>query len=164
MYVGHLQLSNVISVKYIMRESGGDGGQNQRYFRVQQTTRAVDQPDDADRLLQLVHRQLDEKEEEEKKKRRIVRESDEGIEVSAWLDRTQWIRHLEGRDKIAIALHIKPAGSEEHGLQEVEKSIIRLVEQARQTILQKKVSIFTLQRLESFQLDQDAEKPNNYAG
>jgi superfamily II DNA helicase RecQ len=131
----------------------------QRYFRVRQTTEADDQPGYADKLRQLVHRQLDEKEEEEEEKRRIVRESDEGTEVSAWLDRTEWIRHLEGQDKSDIAQLVKPAQQEEQELQEVEKSVVRLVEQARQTILQKKVSIFALQRLESFQPGQDAQKP-----
>ncbi len=131
----------------------------QRYFRVQQTTSAVDQSDYADRLLELIHRQLDEKEEEEEEKRRIIRESDEVTEVSAWLDRTEWIRHLEGWDKSKIAQLVKPAQQEEQELREVENSVVRLVEQARQTILQKKVSVFTLQRLESFQPGRDAQKP-----
>jgi superfamily II DNA helicase RecQ len=126
---------------------------------VQQTTSAVDQSDYADRLLELVHRQLDEKEEEEEEKRRIIRESDEVTEVSAWLDRTEWIRHLEGWDKSKIAQLVKPAQQEEQELREVENSVVRLVEQARQTILQKKVSVFTLQRLESFQPGRDAQKP-----
>ncbi|KAH0558841.1 hypothetical protein GP486_004520 [Trichoglossum hirsutum] len=150
-----------------MRQLEEDAGQKQLYRKLYgvnafspQTTEADDQqPDDADRLLQLVHRQLDEKEEEKEEKRRIVRESDEGTEVSAWLDRTQWIRHLEGQDKSDVVQLVKSAKQEEEDLQEVEKSVERLVEQARQTIVQKKVSIFTLQRLESFQPGQDAQKP-----
>lgn len=128
----------------------------QRYFRVQQT---IQQEDDDDEQLRQVHQQLDEKEKEEEEKRRIVKDSDEVTEVSAWLDRTQWIRHLEGQDKSDIAQLVKPAQQDEEELREVEKSVVRLVEQARQTILQKKVNIFTLQRLESFQPGQDAQKP-----
>src|SRR5579862_514407 len=133
-------------------------GVGQRYFRVQQVVHSQDNDNMTDNVSQLVHQQLDEKEKIEKEKRNIIRDGEE-TEVSSWLDRTQWIRHLEGQDKATVVQWIRPAQSEEVELQEVEKSIERIVEQGRQTILQKKVSIFVLQRLESFQPGQDAQKP-----
>lgn len=132
----------------------------QRYFPVRQTNQAVSLPGDTTgRLLQLVHRQLDQKERIVKEKRQIVKDSEDATEVSPWLERTQWIRHLEGQDKAAMAQLVKPAQAEEPELQEVEKSLKRLVEKARQTVLQKKVSSFALHRIQSFQPGQDAEKP-----
>lgn|ERR1700748_2390704 len=110
-------------------------------------------------LLQLVHRQLDQKEKVIQEKRQVIKDSDELTEVSPWLERTQWLRHLEGQDKTTMAQLVKPAGAEEAVLQEVERSLKRLVEKARQTILQKKVSTFTLHRVESFHTGQDAQKP-----
>jgi len=115
--------------------------------------------DSTARLLQLVHRQLDQKEKIEHEKRRIVKDSEDTTEVSSWLERTQWIRHLEGQDKATLLQLVKPMQIEEQELQEVEKSVKRLVEEAQQTILHKKVSIFTLHRLQSFQPGQDAPKP-----
>lgn len=132
----------------------------QYYFSVQQTRQLEGPPTNtATRLLQLVHRQLDQKEKVVQEKRQLVRDAEDPTEVSPWLERTQWIRHLEGQDKAAVVQLIKPAGNEELKLQEVEKSIKRLIEKARQTILQKKVSTFTLHRLQSFHPSQDAQKP-----
>jgi hypothetical protein len=106
-----------------------------------------------------VHRQLDQKEKVEQDKRQTIKDSDERTEISPWLERTQWIQHLEGQDKATIVQLVKPAGTEELELQEVEKSVARLVKQAKEIIVQRKVSVFTLQRLESFQVGQDAPKP-----
>jgi hypothetical protein len=129
-----------------------------RYFRVQRISRLANS-EARHTLLQLVHRQLDEKERKEQEKRCIIRESDNATEISPWLERTEWIYHLARQDKSAMVKLIRPAQNEELELQEVQKSIIRLVEKARETVLQRRVSIFTLQRLESFQSGQDAPKP-----
>jgi putative sterol carrier protein len=132
----------------------------QNYFQVQRTNQLDDTPNHTSAsLLQLVHRQLDQKEKDIKEKRKTVRDGEDITEVSPWLERTQWIRHLEGQEKASMVQLVKPAQTEELLLQEVEKSLGRLVEKAQQTILQKKVSIFTLQRVESFQPGQDAPKP-----
>ncbi|KAH0543333.1 hypothetical protein GP486_008582, partial [Trichoglossum hirsutum] len=119
-------------------------GVGRHFFEVQQTNQQATQisTDTTTRLLQLVHRQLDQKEKIIKEKRQAIRDSDDLTEVSSWLDRTQWIRHLEGQDKATIVKLINPAREEELELQYVEKSLERLVEKARQTILQKKVNTF----------------------
>jgi superfamily II DNA helicase RecQ len=109
-------------------------------------------------LLQLVHRRLNQKEKAEQDKRKAVRDSDEVTEISPWLEKTEWIRHLEGKDKATMATLVKPAEVAELELQEVEKSLKRLVEKARQTILQKKVSMFLLHRAESYEAGQDSHK------
>jgi Orsellinic acid/F9775 biosynthesis cluster protein D len=128
------------------------------FFQIQETNQSVIS-ETVLTLLQLVHRQLDQKEKIEQEKRQLVKETDDKTETSPWLERTQWIEHLQGQDKITIVRLVKPAGIEDPDMQEIEKSVVRLVEKARQTVLQKKVSIFTLQRLESFQASQDASKP-----
>jgi hypothetical protein len=140
-------------------------GVGRHFFQVQQTNQvAADQlPTDENQLLQLVYRQLDQKEKIIQEKRQIIRDSEDVTEVSPWLERTQWIRHLEGQDKATMVQLVRPAvqrgDDEELELQEVEKSVKRLVEKARQTILQKKVSTFTLHRVQSFHASQDAQKP-----
>ncbi|KAH0551515.1 hypothetical protein GP486_007269 [Trichoglossum hirsutum] len=106
-----------------------------------------------------VHRQLDQKEKTIEEKRQAIRDSDDPTEVSSWLDRTQWIRHLEGQDKATVAKLINPAREEELELQYMEKSLERLVEKARQTILQKKVSTFVLHRIQNFYAGEDSHKP-----
>ncbi|KAH0542813.1 hypothetical protein FGG08_002861 [Glutinoglossum americanum] len=130
------------------------------FFEVQQTNRVVQQPsDDMTGLLSLVHRQLDQKEKVIEQKKQAIKDSEDATEVSSWLDRTQWIRHLEGQNKATVAKLVNPAGDEELELQYVEKSLARLVEKARQTILQKKVSTFTLHRVQNFHAGEDSHKP-----
>jgi hypothetical protein len=106
-----------------------------------------------------VHRQLDQKEKIVQEKRKIVRDAEDITEVSPWLERTQWIRHLEGQDKATMAQLVKPAQDNELKLQAIEKSFERLVKKAQQTIVQKKVSTFILHRVESFQVGEDSQKP-----
>ncbi|KAH0553344.1 hypothetical protein GP486_006568 [Trichoglossum hirsutum] len=135
-------------------------GVGQHFFQVQQTNQAVNPPTNGSaRLLQLVHRQLEQKKKIIQQKKQVIRDSEDATEVSSWLERTQWIRHLEGQNRVAMAQLIKSVDIEELELQEMEKSIKRLVEKARQTILQKRASTFTLHRVQSFQPGQDAQKP-----
>ncbi|KAH0565678.1 hypothetical protein GP486_000934 [Trichoglossum hirsutum] len=135
-------------------------GVGRHFFQVQQTNQSDESwTDTSTQLRQLVYRQLEQKERTVQKKRQLIRDAEDSTEVSPWLERTQWIRHLEGQDRAAIAQLVKPADTEELEFQEMEKSVKRLVEKARQTILQKKVSTFTLHRVQSFQTGQDAEKP-----
>ncbi|KAI9760300.1 MAG: hypothetical protein M1840_002562 [Geoglossum simile] len=118
-----------------------------------------DMVDTATRLLQVVHQQLDQREKTVQEKRQVIRESDEMTEVSPWLERTQWIHHLEEQDRGEVIKLIRATKDEELELQEVEKSLKRLIEKARQTIVQKKVSTFTLHRVQSFQSGEDSNKP-----
>lgn len=135
-------------------------GVGRYFFEVQQTNQAVQQPaDNTARLLSLVHRQLDQKEKVVQQKKQVIRDNEDTTEVSSWLDRTQWVRHLEGQDRATMAKLINPARDEELKLQHVEKSLVRLVEKARQTVLQKKVSTFMLHRIQSFHGGQDSHKP-----
>ncbi|KAH0553155.1 hypothetical protein GP486_006660 [Trichoglossum hirsutum] len=132
----------------------------QHYFPVQQTHQADNlSTNTTTQLLHLVHRQLDQKEKVIQEKKQLVRDAEDATEVSPWLERTQWIRHLERQDKASMIQLIKPAQVNEMELKEVEKSLKRLVEKARQTILQRKISTFMLHRLESFHSGQDAAKP-----
>ncbi|KAH0537764.1 hypothetical protein FGG08_005512, partial [Glutinoglossum americanum] len=130
------------------------------YFEVQKTNQINKSlSDTTTELLQLIHQQLDEKERVIEQKKQAVKDSDDLTEVSSWLDRTQWIRHLEGQDKATVAKLVNQAGDKELELQYVEKSLVRLVEKARQTILQKKVSTFMLHRVENFHAGEDSHKP-----
>jgi putative sterol carrier protein len=137
----------------------------QHYFKVQQTNQQstqqlIQQPNDTStQRLQLVHRQLDQKEKIIEQKKQAIRDSDDPTEVSSWLERTQWIRHLEGQDRGIIVKLIGVASNEELEIQYLEKSLNRLIEKARQTILQKKISTFTLHRVQSFQSGEDSHKP-----
>ncbi|KAH0551483.1 hypothetical protein GP486_007303 [Trichoglossum hirsutum] len=135
-------------------------GVGRHFFQVQQTNQSDNPPTDATaQLLHLVHRQLDQKEKVIQEKKQLIRDAEDVTEVSPWLERTQWIRHLEGQDKASMVQLIKPAQVDEMELKEVEKSLKRLVEKARQTILQRRISTFMLHRLESFHSGQDAAKP-----
>jgi hypothetical protein len=54
---------------------------------------------------------------------------------------------------------VEPARDIEPELQEVEKSLKRLVEKARQTVLRRKVNIFTLYRIQNLQIGKDSNEP-----
>jgi Orsellinic acid/F9775 biosynthesis cluster protein D len=82
----------------------------QRYFQVQQTQQTTEPGSE---LLQLVHQQLDQKEKVEQDKRQIIKDTAWETEVSSWLDRTQWITHLEGQDKATIVQLVKSVQPEE---------------------------------------------------
>jgi superfamily II DNA helicase RecQ len=137
-------------------------GVGRHFFEVRQTNQeSTSVPTETTtRLLQLVHRQLDQKDRTVEEKKQAIRDSDDATEVSSWLDRTQWIRHLEGQDRAVVIQLVSPAKEDEElELRYVEKSLERLVEKARQTILQKKVSTFTLHRVQNFHAGEDSHKP-----
>jgi len=111
---------------------------------VQQTNQLANLPTDTtERLLQLVYQQLDQKQKVIEEKKQVIKDSDNLTEVSSWLERTQWIRHLAGQNRVAMAQLVNRPRDEELGLQYVEKSLNRLVEKSRQTIIQVKL-IFLL--------------------
>ncbi|KAH7418857.1 hypothetical protein BKA64DRAFT_717485 [Cadophora sp. MPI-SDFR-AT-0126] len=73
-------------------------------------------------------------------------------EQSAWLQTTEWVRYLQGHDLEAAARLIAlPHSSEpEPDLVSILASLDRLVEQARDSVLQGKVNAFDQQRINSF--------------
>ena len=110
---------------------------------MQQTNQPANPPTDTtERLLQLVHQQLDQKQKVIEEKKQVIKDSDNLTEVSSWLECTQWIRHLAGQNRVTIAQLVNRPGDKELGLQYVEKSLERLVEKSRQTIIQVK-SLFS---------------------
>jgi Orsellinic acid/F9775 biosynthesis cluster protein D len=129
----------------------------QHYFQVQQTSRPTN-TEGIPSLLQLIHQQLDQEEKLEQEKRNVVKNTADATEISPWLEKTEWIRHLEGQNKAAIVQLVKPAKPEELGLKEVEKSLDRLVRKAMQTILKKKVSMFLLHRAKSYEAGKDSRE------
>ena len=74
------------------------------------------------------------------------------LEQSAWLQTTEWVRYLQGHDLEAAArLIVLPRSSEpEPDLVAILDSFDRLVEQARDSVLQGKVNAFDQQRINSF--------------
>ncbi|KAI9770891.1 MAG: hypothetical protein M1839_003011 [Geoglossum umbratile] len=106
-----------------------------------------------------IHWQPAQKEKPIQEKKQFLKDSDEPTEISPWLKQTQWLRHLEGQYKMTMSQLVKPDQAEEPELQEVEKILKQLTEKARQTVLRKKVSTFTLHPIESFQAGQDSWKP-----
>jgi len=106
---------------------------------VQQTNQPANpSTNTTERLLQLVHQQLDQKQKVIEEKKQVIKDNDNLTEVSSWLERTQWIWHLAGQNRVAIAQLVNRPRDEELGLQYVEKSLERLVEKSRQTIIQVK--------------------------
>lgn len=73
-------------------------------------------------------------------------------EQSAWLQTTEWVRYLQGHNLEAAARLINlPRSSEpEPDLVSILDSFDRLVEQARDSVLQGKINAFDQQRINSF--------------
>jgi hypothetical protein len=74
------------------------------------------------------------------------------LEQSAWIQTTEWIRYLQGHDiEAAARLIALPHSSEpEPDLVAILASFDRLIEQARDSVLQGKVNAFDQQRINSF--------------
>jgi hypothetical protein len=73
-------------------------------------------------------------------------------EQSAWLQTTEWVRYLQGHDLEAAArlIALPHASEPEPDLVAILDSLDRLVEQARDSVLQGKVNAFDQQRINSF--------------
>jgi hypothetical protein len=73
-------------------------------------------------------------------------------ELSTWLQTTEWVRYLQGHDLEAAArlIALPDPGLPEPGLVAILESLDRLVEQARDSIVQGKVNAFDQQRINSF--------------
>jgi hypothetical protein len=134
-------------------------GKGTRYFAVASTNQSCSHrpATELEAIVKEVELQLDEKQKIIEKKKQVIMESDNPTEVSSWLERTQWIRHLEGQERAKIAVTADLPIAEEPILQEITKSIEQLIQMAQQTVLQKKVSSFALHRINSFQPNIDKE-------
>jgi hypothetical protein len=73
-------------------------------------------------------------------------------ELSTWLQTTEWVRYLQGHDLGAAArlTALPDPGLPEPGLVAILDSLDRLVEQARDSIVQGRVNAFDQQRINSF--------------
>lgn len=71
---------------------------------------------------------------------------------SAWLQTTEWVRYLQGHDLDAAAqlIALRHPSEPEPGLVAILDSFDRLIEQARDSVLQGKINAFDQQRINSF--------------
>jgi RecQ family ATP-dependent DNA helicase len=132
--------------------------QGRRYFAVATPIEMVNVASQLDQLRAQAKEKLDICTASLKEKQRIIAEG-ERTEVNSWLDATEWITHLAGRDRMEMAKKVSLPKDGESVLSMVSESIQRLVMMARQTVMQKKVNKFELTTMNGFQKGVESNRP-----
>lgn len=82
------------------------------------------------------------------------------VQVSPWLETTKWTEYLKGRDLAATAMLIKPATPlDDDCLLQTVAPLDRVIDQARESVLNDRINIFDQHKINSFTRNRTASRP-----
>ncbi|KAM6523080.1 hypothetical protein FSOLCH5_003699 [Fusarium solani] len=106
-------------------------GTGSRWFEVGFGAPISQDPDEAavaDRLMQTLDQQERRFDLEDKER---IKAADSKLDANAWLEHVGWATHLQGFDPEAMQRLVDPVGEQEHELQLIHDSLVRVMDQAR---------------------------------
>ncbi|OBS17259.1 hypothetical protein FPOA_12224 [Fusarium poae] len=145
----------------LSRSHGRTGVQSQRlfsngpgsgWFEVGFGAPATQTRDEAAMMERAVYAMEQKQKQFEQEEKECIKAADAKTDANAWLERVGWADHLQGLDPEAMRQLTDPVGEEEHVLQLIHDSIIRVMSQARITAAPSTVgtqALFEAQRKKS---------------
>ncbi|KAI8654430.1 hypothetical protein NCS57_01188200 [Fusarium keratoplasticum] len=106
-------------------------GPGSRWFEVGFGAPISQDPDEAavaDRLMQTLDQQERRFHLEDKER---IKAADSKLDANAWLEHVGWATHLQGFDPEAMQRLVDPVGEQEHELQLIHDSLVRVMDRAR---------------------------------
>jgi hypothetical protein len=118
----------------------------------------------AAQIREQMRAQLTKNASEIMKARDVIRQAEDRREVNPWLERTMWLKHLEGQEfgqMIKLVTLPKPTSSDpnERVLEAICDAFQRSMWETRKMIIDGRVSRFDLMEINSFSTDKSFSKP-----
>ncbi|OBS16737.1 hypothetical protein FPOA_12677 [Fusarium poae] len=111
-------------------------------------------------MMERTVRAMEQKQEQfEREDRECIKAADAKTDANAWLERVGWADHLQGLDPEAMRQLTDPVGEEEHVLQLIQDSIMRVMLQARITATPSTVGSQALFEVQRKEVDKKPRRP-----
>jgi hypothetical protein len=110
-------------------------------------------------MERAVHAMKQKQEQFEREDKECIKAADAKTDANAWLERVGWANHLQGLDPEAMRQLMDPVGEEEHVLQLMQDSIIRVMLQARMTATPNTVGTQALFEVQRKEVDKKPRRP-----
>jgi hypothetical protein len=126
-------------------------GPGSSWFEVGFGAPATQTPDEAAMMERAKYAMKQKQQQFEREDKECIKAADAKTDANAWLERVGWADHLQGFDPEAMRQLTDPVGEEEHVLQLIHDSIMRVMLQARITATPSTVgsqALFEVQRKE----------------
>ena len=114
-------------------------------------------------LRAKLHMQVGQRTERIQQSRTLIETAKNAREVNPWLDRTKWVKHLQGQDLVQMAKLAAMPAIKETELNEICVAFKRMMHKTRQLIRDQKINHFDLKSINSFTRHQDFQRPFNIA-
>ncbi|KAF4333412.1 atp-dependent dna helicase, partial [Fusarium beomiforme] len=134
-------------------------GPGSGWFEVGFGAPATQTPDEAARMQQAI-RAIEQKQEQfEREDKECIKAADAKTDANAWLERVGWADHLQGLDPEAMRQLTDLVGEEEHVLQLIHDSVMRVMSQARTTAAPSTVGTQALFEVQRKEVDKKPRRP-----
>ncbi|KAH7232453.1 hypothetical protein B0J15DRAFT_572377, partial [Fusarium solani] len=137
----------------------GRSGPGSRWFEVGFGAPISQDPDEAavaDRLMQTLDQQERRFHLEDKER---IKAADSKLDANAWLEHVGWATHLQGFDPEAMQRLVDPVGEQEHELQLIHDSLVRVMDRARTIATPTHVGSHALFEVQRKEVDKKPRRP-----
>ncbi|KAI8648166.1 hypothetical protein NCS57_01484400 [Fusarium keratoplasticum] len=134
-------------------------GPGSRWFEVGFGAPISQDPDEAavaDRLMQTLDQQERRFHLEDKER---IKAADSKLDANAWLEHVGWATHLQGFDPEAMQRLVDPVGEQEHELQLIHDSLVRVMDRARTIATPTHVGSHALFEVQRKEVDKKPRRP-----
>ncbi|KAG8664705.1 uncharacterized protein FPOAC1_013485 [Fusarium poae] len=129
------------------------------WFEVGFGAPATQTADEAAMMERTVRAMKQKQEQFEREDKECIKAADAKTDANAWLERVGWADHLQGLDPEAMRQLTDPVGEEEHVLQLIQDSIMRVMLQARITATPSTVGSQALFEVQRKEVDKKPRRP-----
>jgi hypothetical protein len=126
-------------------------GPGSGWFEVGFRAPATQTPDEAAMMERAMHAMEQKQRQFEREDKECIKAADAKIDANVWLERVGWAGHLQGLDPEAMRQLTDPVGEQEHVLQLIHDSLMRVMLKARMIATPSTVgsqALFEVQRKE----------------
>nr|CEG03714.1 unnamed protein product [Fusarium acuminatum CS5907] len=136
-----------------------NNGPGSGWFEVGFGVPATQTADEAAMMERTVRAMKQKQEQFEREDKECIKAADTKTDANAWLERVGWADHLQGLDPEAMRQLTDPVGEEEHVLQLIQDSIMRVMSQARITATPSTVGSQALFEVQRKEVDKKPRRP-----
>ncbi|KAL3599809.1 hypothetical protein FPOAC2_04037 [Fusarium poae] len=129
------------------------------WFEVGFGAPATQTADEAAMMERAVCAMKQKQEQFEREDKECIKAADGKTDANGWLERVGWANHLQGFDPEAMRRLMDPVGEEEHVLQLIHESIMRVMLQARITATPNTVGSQALFEVQRKEVDKKPRRP-----
>ncbi|KAF9766798.1 hypothetical protein IL306_000732 [Fusarium sp. DS 682] len=134
-------------------------GPGSSYFEVGFGAPARQTADEAARMERAMRAMEQKQQQFEREDKECIKAADARIDANPWLERVGWAEHLQGLDPEAIRQLTDPVGEQEHVLQLIHDSIMRVMSQARAIATPRIVGSQALFEVQRKEVDKKPRRP-----